>query len=108
MRKTVIILLWVLIGGGLIIGVGGMCVTILSRVSLDFGERGLLEGQPEITFGMDPTPKWTPDGGNIVFGTVTVGYTWSLRTAHACIPFQKDRGDTISIFPLRYLLMGLR
>ena len=68
MRKTVIILLWVLIGGGLLFGVGSFCVMALVGLSIGLGERGLLGGQSEIAFGMDPTPKWTPDGGSIVFG----------------------------------------
>ena len=68
MRKVVIILLWVLIGGGLLFGVGSFCVMALVGLGIGLGERGLLGGQSEIAFGMDPTPKWTPDGSSIVFG----------------------------------------
>ena len=44
----------------------GFCYVVIGAIGL--GEGGLLEGEPEIVFGMDPTPKWTPDGASIVFG----------------------------------------
>lgn len=66
MRKTVIILLWVLIGGGLLFGVGSFCVMAL--IGLGIGASESYGNPPEFVFRTDPTPKWTPDGASIVFG----------------------------------------
>ena len=46
----------------------GFCYAALGGIGIGLGERGLLEGEPEIKFSMDPTPQWTPDGASIVFG----------------------------------------
>ena len=66
MRKTIIILLWVLIGGGLLFGVGSFCVMALIGLGIGAGESYL--NPPEFEFYMDLTPQWSPDGSSIVFG----------------------------------------
>ena len=65
MRKTVIILLWVVMGAVLLFGVGSFCVMVLLGISRGLGESFAF---PEYRFHMDPTPKWTTDGESIVFG----------------------------------------
>ncbi len=68
MRKTVIILLWVVMGALLLFGVGSFCVMVLFGISRGLGESYEAFGLWESRFYMDPTPKWTPDGASIVFG----------------------------------------
>ena len=66
MRKTVIILLWVVIGGGVLLSIGGACVVILIGIGIGRGESHL--NPPEFVFRTDPVPRWSPDGSTIVFG----------------------------------------
>ena len=68
MRKTVIILLWVVMGVVLLFGLGSFCVMVLLGISRGLGESDEAFGFPEYQFYMDPTPKWTTDGDSIVFG----------------------------------------
>ena len=66
MRKTVVILLWVVIGGVGLLSIGGACVVIL--IGLGIGASESYGNPPEFVFWADPTPRWSPDGSSIVFG----------------------------------------
>ena len=66
MRKTVVILLWVVIGGAGLLSIGGACVVIL--IGLGIGASESYGNPPEFVFWADPTPRWSPDGSSIVFG----------------------------------------
>ena len=66
MRKTIVILLWVVIGGAGLLSIGGACVVILIGIGIGRAESHL--NPPEFIFQTDPTPQWSPDGSSIVFG----------------------------------------